>query len=417
MVKKIFQLLFLTALFVTGVTAQLLTPEQYVEKYKDLAIREMRRMGVPAAITLAQGLLETENGNSDLVKKSNNHFGIKCKSSWTSEGVAHDDDAPGECFRSYKDAEASYRDHSNYLRGNSRYASLFSLDPTDYKNWAKGLRKAGYATNPKYPDILIKNIEQYNLQQYSLAAAQDVPKTEPGKYQDDKEPAVYKTGNKQSTTNEYEPGTVNTGGTTATINGHKYILAKKGASLLAIATQNDVDLAKLLSFNDLDKDGILPEDQIIFLQKKSKTGEKDYYIVQPQESLYEVAQKNGIQLKYLLAYNQLGDNDVVNGGTKLYLSPTGETQQAKDTKMAASSSITVKETAPSVAVAKTTMPVATSGNRIHEVQPKEGLYAIAKKYQVTVQQLREWNNLTSDDLKIGQQTYCFKIAIYLTPNI
>ena len=149
--KKLFYFSVIVAGSFAKATAQTLTPVQYIEIYKELAIKEMKRMGVPAAITLAQGLLETESGNSDLVKKSNNHFGIKCKGTWTAETVYHDDDAAGECFRSYKDAEASYRDHSNYLRGTDRYAFLFTLQPTDYKGWAKGLRKAGYATNPKYP--------------------------------------------------------------------------------------------------------------------------------------------------------------------------------------------------------------------------------------------------------------------------
>src|SRR2546422_173925 len=124
--------------------AQRVTPQDYVNTYKDMAIREMKRMGIPASITLAQGILETESGNSELLKKSNNHFGIKCKSTWSAAGVSHDDDAPGECFRTYKDAEGSYRDHSNYLRGQDRYAFLFSLDPADYKGWAYGLKRAGY---------------------------------------------------------------------------------------------------------------------------------------------------------------------------------------------------------------------------------------------------------------------------------
>ncbi len=390
MVKKIFYLLVIIVGVFTDATAQTLTPEQYIEKYKELAIREMKRMGVPAAITLAQGLLETENGNSDLVKKSNNHFGIKCKSSWTAEGVTHDDDAPGECFRSYKDAEASYRDHSNYLRGTDRYASLFTLDPTDYKSWAKGLRKAGYATNPKYPDILIKNIEQYNLQQYSLDAAKDVPKIETGKYEDDKEPPVIKAQNNDAHVSsiDNESNSLSTGSTVNSINGHKYINAAKGTSLLAIATENDIDLSKLLAFNDLEEDGILKNDQIIFLQKKSKTGDRDFYIVQQQESLYDIAQKNGIQLKYLLTYNQLTENAVLPSGKKLYLSSTAETQQAG----------VIKNEAAAIVTNATTV----NTNKMHSVQPKEGLYSIAKKYQITVQQLREWNNLTTDNLKIGQ---------------
>ena len=138
-----------------------MSANEYIAKYKDEAIREMLESGVPASITLAQGVLESGVGNSELAICANNHFGIKCKSSWVSAGVSHDDDAPGECFRVYKTAEDSYRDHSNFLRGSDRYAFLFKLNPLDYKGWAYGLKKAGYATNNRYPDILIKNISQY----------------------------------------------------------------------------------------------------------------------------------------------------------------------------------------------------------------------------------------------------------------
>lgn len=388
MIKRTFSILFISVGFLMNAQAQKLSAEQYVEKYKDIAIREMKRMGVPAAITLAQGLLETENGNSDLVKKSNNHFGIKCKSSWTAAGVTHDDDAPGECFRSYKDANESYRDHSNYLRGTERYASLFTLQPTDYKAWAKGLRKAGYATNPKYPDILIKNIEQYNLQQYSLAAAGEVPVIETNKYKDDKEPAVQK--NEESS---HQPTSNSSGASdegVLAINKLQYIIGKKGTSLLAIATENDINLNKLLSYNDLSEDGILKNDQIIFLQKKAKKGDKDFYIVQQNESIYDVAQKNGIQLKYLLEYNQLTEKARLAQGLKLYLSPTAETQQAKVIEKENNTAVIVASPEP----AKT---------RIHAVLAKEGLYFIARKYQVSVKQLREWNKLSTDELKIGQQ--------------
>ena len=400
MVQKLFQLFILVACVSLSVCAQQLTPKQYVEKYKDLAIREMKRMGVPAAVTLAQGLLETENGNSDLVKKSNNHFGIKCKSSWTSAAVTHDDDAIGECFRSYKDAEASYRDHSNYLRGNDRYGFLFTLNPTDYKGWARGLRKAGYATNPKYPEILIKNIEQYNLQQYSLEAGSDVPKIATPEENRAAAADEASTQNAQPTSNSNVEVSANLHSTLQSINGHKCYVAKKGTSLLAIATAYEIDLSKLLEYNDLETDGILSADQLIFLQRKSKTGEKDYYLVQHQETLYDIAQKNGIQLKYLLAYNQLSDKATVQSGSKLYLSATRETQQANVIKEAA-----VKTTmaAAPIAVSKPVVKNVVSGSRIHEVQVKEGLYGIAKKYQVTVQQLRDWNNLNNDNLKIGQQ--------------
>src|SRR4051812_10436981 len=136
----------------------------YIDTYKAVAISEMKRTGVPASITLAQGIHETEAGTSELVRKSNNHFGIKCKDYWTGDKVYHDDDAKGECFRSYTRAFDSYMDHSDFLKNSSRYASLFQLDPTDYEAWANGLRKAGYATNPKYASILIKIINNYHLQ-------------------------------------------------------------------------------------------------------------------------------------------------------------------------------------------------------------------------------------------------------------
>src|SRR5580765_1829318 len=142
----------------------------YITRYKDLAIAEMKRTGVPAAITLAQGIHETEAGTSELVRKSNNHFGIKCKDYWTGDKVYHDDDAKGECFRSYPRAFDSYIDHSDFLKNSPRYASLFQLDPTDYEAWAKGLRQAGYATNPKYATILINIINNYHLQDYTLIA-------------------------------------------------------------------------------------------------------------------------------------------------------------------------------------------------------------------------------------------------------
>ncbi|MGZ5286680.1 MAG: glycoside hydrolase family 73 protein, partial [Flavisolibacter sp.] len=144
--------------------------KNYINTYKDIAIAEMQRTGVPAAITLAQGIHETGAGTSDLVRRSNNHFGIKCKSDWKGESVSHDDDARGECFRKYNDPFESYRDHSDFLKYRPYYAALFKLDPTDFEGWAYGLKKAGYATNPRYPQILIKLIKDYQLQDYTLIA-------------------------------------------------------------------------------------------------------------------------------------------------------------------------------------------------------------------------------------------------------
>ena len=382
--KKVF-LCSIAAFFIYTVFSQNITVQQYIEQHKDLAIREMKRMGIPAAITLAQGLLETENGNSDLVKKSNNHFGIKCKSSWTAEGVSHDDDAKGECFRTYKDAEGSYRDHSNYLRGQDRYAFLFKLDPKDYKGWAYGLKKAGYATNPRYPDILIKNIEENNLQQYTLAAVNEVPFFDASKYKSDPEEKAFNEITKDKVSANKQANFVTaTTSEKLTINGSKAIYETKGRSLLAIATENNINLNKLLEYNDLQKDGLLEADQYIFLEKKSKEGDKDFYIVQKNESLYIIAQKNGIRLQNLYEYNDLREDENIFEGSKLNLKPALKEQP-----------VLVKDKPIAV-------PVVPEIKK-YQVQPKEGLYAIAKKYGVTVAQLKEWNNLTDDNLKAGQQ--------------
>lgn len=371
---------FIIAVFfslISGIaSAQRISIDEYVNQFKDIAMSEMKRSGVPAAITLAQGILESENGNGELVKKSNNHFGIKCKSTWAGESVNHDDDAEGECFRAYTNAAESYRDHSDFLRNNKRYASLFDLDADDYKGWAKGLKRAGYATNPRYPELLIKYIEQYNLQQYTLLAMNEIPASDISKATDEKgsaatsqelkdEKAVVTT---ESAAITGEPGRI------ITINKIKCVFVNKGTSLLALATKHNINLNKLMEFNDFTEEGILKKDQYVFLQKKAKTGEKEYYIVEPGERVHDVAQKNGIQLQYLRMYNDLQGIEVMPAGTRLLLQPGAKGVVARDQKV-----------------------------KTHTVEPKEGLYAIARKYNVTVQQLKEWNNLESNDLKIGQE--------------
>ncbi|WP_128758286.1 glucosaminidase domain-containing protein [Leeuwenhoekiella aequorea] len=139
--------------------------EEYINHFAPIAKEEMRLYKIPASITMAQAVLESGAGNGNLTKKANNHFGIKCHN-WTGEVVYHDDDEAGECFRKYRDPKFSFRDHSLFLTGRSRYADLFDLEPDDYKGWAKGLRKAGYATDPKYPQKLIAIIERYAMYNY-----------------------------------------------------------------------------------------------------------------------------------------------------------------------------------------------------------------------------------------------------------
>ncbi len=377
--KKILFLSLVVFCSSTVLRAQEMTAEEYIAKYKDLAISEMKRMGIPAAITLAQGLLESENGNSELATKANNHFGIKCKSTWTAATFHHDDDAPGECFRVYKSAEDSYRDHSNFLRGSDRYAFLFRLDPLDYKGWAYGLSKAGYATNPKYPEILIKYIEDNNLQQYTIAGLNEIP------YSDNPSYAV----NSELNTNDtLQPEDIVNGTSInpVTINGSKALFATKGTSLLAIATQNNINLNRLLEMNDLQHDGLLDKDQYIFLEKKQKQGDKDFYIVQGDESLYDVAQKNGVLLQNLYDYNSdITSADHLYPGTKIYLRPQ-ITQAVSDNDV--TNGNTGHEKRPVV---------------IHTVRERENLYTISRHYSVTIDQLKQWNKLDSNNLKTGQR--------------
>ena len=321
----------LCCLIISCCTAQRVTAEQYIEQFKEVAISEMKRTGVPAAVTLAQGILETESGNSELVRRSNNHFGIKCKSDWTGTSVNHDDDAKGECFRSYKTAGESFRDHSDFLHGNTRYGFLFSLDVMDYKGWAYGLKRAGYATNPRYPEILISNIEQFNLQQYSLLALQESAGTDSLLANNKRMPDI--SGRINSSTAADDSVTDLPAiflEKIIVVNKTKCVAAKKGTSLLAIAMRFNIGLSKLLEFNDLVTDGLLARNQYIFLQRKSKTGERDVYPAQPGETLYDIAQKNGILLQSLAEYNLLFANDKIKTGAILFLKPGLKTVDVGD---------------------------------------------------------------------------------------
>jgi len=385
--KKLIIVTIFISTAIMALAQETITPEQYVAQYKNLAIREMRRMGVPAAITLAQGILETESGNSDLVKKSNNHFGIKCKNTWTAATVTHDDDALGECFRSYNSAEDSYRDHSNFLKGSLRYGFLFRYDVKDYKAWAYGLKKAGYATNPQYPSILIKHIEQYDLQQYTLMGADETLQFDDSLNEDDKiNKSLISSANNPSSSQDIKNDSAtetDVSNNLLTVNGSTCVYVRKGTSLLAIATKNNIALSKLLGYNELLEDGLLVKSQYVFLEKKSKTSDKDFYTAKGGESLYDIAQQCGIQMQYMLDYNHLWGNEDIATGVKIYLKP-GLIPSKKE-----------------IILAPVQEPFATT--KLHTVQVNEGLYTIARKYNVTVQELKQWNKLSTNTVNVGQQ--------------
>ncbi len=372
-----------TVTIALGSKAQKSVVAAYIDTYKDIAINEMIRTGVPASITLAQGILETQAGQSDLVKQSNNHFGIKCKTEWTGAKVYHDDDARGECFRSYPSAEDSYRDHSDFLKNRPNYAFLFQLNPTDYEGWAKGLKKAGYATSNVYAQMLIKIIVDNNLQQYTLLAinrqrnpnqaqyasagnsqnqteaaiAANTPAQNRSRNREEAAPASattvttsnnYHTAANSNTATE-QPSTVATAAPSRTINQPnngssnavqvaqtaikapsyptgvfeinqtKVIYANEGTSLFALANNYNLTYKKLLEFNELAEKDILENSQLIFLEKKPKKGAKDFHVSEMAETIELVSQREGVRLENLLAYNHLSRGARLQTGEKVYL--------------------------------------------------------------------------------------------------
>jgi len=382
--------------------------QNYINTYSSAAIAEMHRTGVPASIKLAQGIHETMAGTSDLVVKSNNHFGIKCKDTWKGESVSHDDDARGECFRKYKSPLESYRDHSDFLKGSARYASLFNLDPLNYTAWAYGLKKAGYATNPKYPQIIIRLIEDYNLQDYTLIALGKKQPTEEvfAKNDDDKKeviPAVAMMKSEETVSGpnvsvahvQYPDGEFR-------INDTRVVYVQKGTSFLSIAQESNISLSRLFEFNDLPEMEATPNDQLVYLQRKRKTGNNEFHLVMPGESLYDIAQAEAIRFESLLDYNQLEKNMQPAAGQQLYLktkAPFRPELAKKEIKQ--ETVISRKETAVAA-------PASTKTAIAYKVKPKETIYSISKKYNVKIDDLVQWNQLTSYSLKNGQQLRIYK---------
>ena len=255
--------------------------EDYIKKYCELAVSEMKKYHIPASITLAQGLLESGAGQSTLARKSNNHFGIKCGSDWTGKTVSHDDDARGECFRAYKHPKQSYEDHSKFLAGRPRYASLFKLKITDYKGWARGLKKAGYATNPRYADQLIDIIELYDLHKYDTKGGLKWMTENPNPHQ------------------------------SYIANGLLYIVVRAGDTWKSISKEFDISQKKLRKYNDLYKGYELQEGDILYLEKKNRKAAKEciVHVFRAGESMYSISQKYGVRLKNLYKLNKMDAED------------------------------------------------------------------------------------------------------------
>lgn len=294
--------------------------KSYIKTYCGIAVQEMQRTGVPAAIKLAQGIHETMAGQSPLVLKSNNHFGIKCKQGYDGPYVLHDDDRPQERFMKYDNSDQSYKDHSDFLKGRSRYATLFELDPTDYSGWAYGLKKAGYATNPKYPQLLINIIEKYNLAEYTLMGLGKTELNEEVKTYLAKTQEIAPTHavavavvSAQPVKSVYPDGEF-------LINNTKVVVLNPGASLGDIAGKYNIPLKRLYDMNDFAMNGkTVQKTTLVFLQLKRTVCEKSYHEVIEGENIYDIAQAEGIRLESLLRLNNLTKYEAPAIGTKLKL--------------------------------------------------------------------------------------------------
>ena len=275
--------------------------QEYFNQYRDIAIEQMMRYHIPASITLAQGVFESGAGKSELATRGNNHFGIKCNG-WSGRRVYHDDDQLGECFRAYDSAFESYEDHSKFLTSSQRYRSLFNLDITDYRGWARGLKAAGYATNPQYANKLIDIIQLYKLYQYDTAKHYDHFMAEHSKDHPVNGMALH---------------------SIKIFNKNYYVIARRGDSFRSIADEIGISERKLAKFNERNKRDPLVEGEIIWLKKKQKKAPEDYedrlHYVRAGESMYSIAQKYGIRVKYLYKMNRLSSDYRIKVGDTLRL--------------------------------------------------------------------------------------------------
>ncbi len=418
--------------------------ERYISKFKEVAMREMERSGIPASIKLAQGILESGSGTSYLARNAKNHFGIKCGTNWQGDKVYREDDDYNDrgqlvksCFREYRNAEASFVAHSEFLRDpkkSFRYGFLFRLNPTDYVGWANGLRQAGYATNPRYPELLITLIERYNLSQYDMPGGTDpiIPGTEP-------------------VIDEVVSGI-------HAVNDVSYFISEAPVTVEEVARKVDLSVSKLLEYNEELQSGrsSVTTGERVFFQKKRRSyrGKEVYYTIQAGEDLYDVSQRFGLRMKQLARRNRLPENADPATGEKIKLrgskadeaprlegdedpnapkpgapivptNPDGSIDLDTDSDTdpgpivrpgpvvrppvtpTPNPPITINPPYPGTTVTPppTTTPVPTQpvGGGLHSVTKGETLYGISRQYGLTVDQLMRLNNLGSTNISVGQQ--------------
>lgn len=401
-----------------------MTIPEYISKYSVLAREEMRRVGIPASITLAQGILESSYGNSKLAVKANNHFGIKCGNNWEGPTYIQDDDERRECFRKYESVLHSFKDHSNFLIGKERYAHLFKLSPKDYKGWANGLQKAGYATNPNYASLLIRLIEERNLHQFDTEQKY-VPLTA------EEEESLKSMDNKFYT-----------------FNGIKTVISQPNEMAIDIAMKYDIPQNLLLHYNDMKEGDYIPPGTKIYLEPKKNKGYEVYHRVADGENMHTISQKQGIRLKALYKKNRMtwgqepATGEILCLQKKCAATPRLKTEaeikkdiqqniqkriddavEKQQQKEDGSKNKPVQTEAPKEKAepvqresaekdepARESMAESISAGtaaagrqpKYHKVAYQETIYKICSRYKVSAEDIRRWNGLTSNTLREGQ---------------
>jgi LysM repeat protein len=324
-------ILLLTGLISCRVSKPLAAPASvsgsaadYIKNYGDLAASEMRRTGVPASIILAQGMLESDYGRSSLARLGNNHFGIKCHNDWNGQTIRQHDDKRNECFRKYRRPEDSFYDHSDFLKSSSRYSFLFDIDPLDYKAWARGLKRAGYATDPNYANLLIRKIEENKLYDYDRGYTSSLPKQQ-AKVEANTPPVPTKTGNDEQT--KVQQGAITFGDVMARAprimenNRIQYIIIKDGDTREKLENEFQMLKWELARYNDLKENFTPVPGQMLYIEPKRDRAETgiEYHTAAEGETMYMISQKYGIRLKSLLEMNRMAEGIEPVAGQKIWL--------------------------------------------------------------------------------------------------
>jgi LysM repeat protein len=373
----------------------------YIERYKAIAIEEMKMYGIPASVTLAQGIHESGCGCSALAINSNNHFGIKCHEEWSGQTYHHDDDQPQECFRVYNCPEESFRDHSEFLKNRPRYASLFSLG-RDYRAWAKGLKAAGYATNPRYPEIIIKLIEDYNLTQFDNGNTDAVTKAAPKVNSEIdliKQSLLQSTATAAPTPTEVKPTpaypkTIDLSKSSLeerSVNGVRAVVYKGNVPVAFLAQKYNLSVQLLYAYNDMEPGDRFTDNDLVYIAPKKPESPYNQYEVTDGETLRSISQKFAVQLSQLQKRNELPSGCEPVAGEILVL--RGKREVPIKFRLSAR-----KESNP----AKSAVQAPPPDIKVHTVGSSETLYSISKEYNIPLDTLKKINGLKDEDIKIGQ---------------